>query len=183
MSVLEKLKICLSIVLIEVLLFFRHRMSHQQLVINGTGPNGGTMHTLQHYRVNTPVQLNTNVCVRSVKQEQAQQSFMINRQFVQQMPNVKVQTIPQHLQAVTQHLQAVTQHMQDNYWLVVEIVSNNGLDSYAMVESKDVDQQPKFESLDTGKTIDAYINGKKTSVSVVLVSRKHHDSPPHETIF
>lgn len=175
MSVLVKLKICLSIVLIEVLLFFRHRMSHQQLVINGTGPNGGTMHSIQQYRVNMPVQLNSNVCVRSVKQEQAQQSYIINRQFIQQTPNVKVQTIPQHLQAMTQH-------MPDNYWLVVEIVSNNGLDSYAMVESKDVDQQPMFESLDTGKTIDAYINGKKTSVSVVLVSRKHHDSP-HEKIF
>lgn len=136
-------------------------MSHQQLVINGTGQNGTTLQTLQHYLVNNGLPtsqdpLTQNVHVRLVKQEQAQQSFIINRQYIQQTPNVQVQAIPQHTPEV--------------YWLLVEIESNNGLNSYALVESKDVVGQPLLESLNTGKLVIVNIHLKQTRATVVMAS-------------
>lgn len=163
-SVLVMMKICLLNSIFITSLFFRHRMSHQQLLINGTVPNGNTLHTLQHYLVNNNLpstssdHLNQNVQVRIVKQEQAQQSYIINRQYIQQTPNVHVQAIPQHLPEI--------------YWLLVEIESNNGLNSYALVESKDVVGQPVLESLNTGKLVLVDINGKQTRATVVMASRR-----------
>lgn len=167
-SVLVMKKICLPMILLNCIfitsLFFRHRMSHQQLLINGTVPNGNTLQTLQHYLVNNNLPStssdlhNQNVHVRIVKQEQAQQSYIINRQYIQQTPNVQVQAIPQHLPEI--------------YWLLVEIESNNGLNSYALVESKDVVGQPMLESLNTGKLVIVIITGKQTRATVVMASRK-----------
>lgn len=166
-SVLVMRKICLPILLnctFITSLFFRHRMSHQQLLINGTVPNGNNLQTLQHFLVNSNLPStssdhhNQNVHVRIVKQEQAQQSYIINRQYIQQTPNVQVQAIPQHLPKI--------------YWLLVEIESNNGLNTYALVESKDVVGQPMLESLSTGKLVLVNINGKQPRATVVMASRK-----------
>ena len=130
-------------------------MSNQQILINGNGTNG-TMQTLQHYLVNNHIPTNQphqNVHVQIVKQEQQQQRFIINRQYLQQTQNNSQQQ---------QELQV--------YWLLVEIESNNELNSYALVESKDVVGLPLLESLNTGKLVIVNINGKQRRATVVMAS-------------
>lgn len=140
-------------------------MSHQQLLINGTGSNGNTLQTLQHYLVNnhlpnTADQPHQNVHVQIVKQEQAQQRFIINRQYIQQGQNVHVQAIHQHQPQLDPMV----------YWLLVEVESNNELNSYALVESKDVVGQPVLETLNTGKLVIVNISGKQRRATVVMAS-------------
>lgn len=138
-------------------------MSHQQILINGNGTNASTLQTLQHYLVNGHIPASTeqshqNVLV--VKQEQAQQRFIINRQYIQhaqQNPQISVQQ-----QQIEPHI----------YWLLVEIESNNELNSYALIESKDVVGQPMLETLNTGKLVIVNINGKQRRATVVMASSK-----------
>lgn len=135
-------------------------MSHQQqILINGNGTSG--LQTLQHYLVNNHItstndQPHTaNVHVQIVKQEQAQQRFIINRQYGQQIQNTQVVQQQSELQI---------------YWLLVEIESNNELNSYALVESKDVVGQPLLETLNTGKLVIINISGKQRRATVVMAS-------------
>lgn len=143
-----------------------HRMSHQQNIINGNSTSANNLQTLQHYLVNNHIQqpdqlqmnTNSNVHVQIVKQEQAQQRFIINRQYIQQSqgpPQVKLVQIEAHA-----------------YWLIVEIESNNELNSYALVESKDVIGQPSLDSLNTGKLVIVSLNGKQSRATVVMASSK-----------
>lgn len=97
-----------------------------------------------------------NVHVQIVKQEQAQQRFIINRQYIQQ--------------AQVQALQQPQLQEPQVYWLLVEIESNNELNSYALVESKDVVGQPMLETLNTGKLVIVSINGKQRRATVVMAS-------------
>jgi hypothetical protein len=135
-------------------------MSHQQILINGNGTSSNTLQTLQHYLVNNHIPATTdqphqNVHVQLVKQEQAQQRYMINRQYVQAHN-------PQQIQIVQQESQV--------YWLLVEVESNNELNSYALVESKDVVGQPLLETLNTGKLVIVNISGKQRRATVVMAS-------------
>jgi hypothetical protein len=135
-------------------------MSHQQILINGNGTAANTLQTLQHYLVNnhTSDQSNQNVHVQIVKQEQAQQRYIINRQYIQQ----------QNPQIVQQQPMQETQL----YWLLVEIESNNELNSYALVEAKDVVGQPMLDTLNTGKLVIVNISGKQRRATVVMASSK-----------
>lgn len=138
-------------------------MSHQQqILINGNGTSG--LQTLQHYLVNNHITATNdqqphtaNVHVQIVKQEQAQQRYIINRQYGQQIQNTQTQIIQQ-------------QPDLQIYWLLVEIESNNELNSYALVESKDVVGQPLLETLNTGKLVIISINGKQRRATVVMAS-------------
>jgi hypothetical protein len=99
--------------------------------------------------------------VQIVKQEQQAQRFIINRQFLQ------VQQQPQHIQ--------IQQVVPDPiYWLIVEIESNNEINSYAFVESKDVVGNPPLESLTTGKLVIVNINNKQRRATVVMASSKNN---------
>lgn len=134
-------------------------MSHQQILINGNGTSANTLQTLQHYLVNNHIPANAeqphqNVHVQLVKQEQAQQRYIINRQYLQ-THNPQVQVVQQELPV---------------YWLLVEIESNNELNSYALVESKDVVGQPPLETLNTGKLVIVNISGKQRRATVVMAS-------------
>lgn len=139
-------------------------MSHQQpqhILINGNGASTGTPLTLQHYLVNNHIQKpldqmqpNQNVHVQIVKQEQAQQRFIINRQYIQQVQSSPLQREP------------------PVYWLLVEVDSNNELNSYALVESKDVVGQPLVETLSTGKLVVVNLNGRQSRATVVMASSK-----------
>lgn len=135
-------------------------MSHQHVLINGNGPTGTT---LQHYLVNNHIpntsdHANQNVHVQIVKQEQAQQRFILNRQYLQQNQNQTIQVVHQ------QELRI--------YWLIVDIESNSELNTYVLVESKDVIGQPPLESLGTGKLVIVNINGKQRRATVVMASGK-----------
>jgi hypothetical protein len=141
-------------------------MSHQQqILINGNGAN--SLQTLQHYLVNNQIvgagdqqqqqQHTANVHVQLVKQEQAQQRYIINRhQYSQQIQNNPAQIVIQQEQQI--------------YWLLVEIESNNELNSYALVEARDVVGQPLLETLNTGKLVVVTINGKQKRATVVMAS-------------
>lgn len=166
MCVLVDGKICrISYSFVHNALFFRrNRMSHQKILINGNGTPAGNLQTLQHYLVNNHIQQNVpelqpgaNVHVQIVKQEQAQQRFIINRQYIQQAQSPQVQIVQQEA------------HM---YWLIVEIESDDGLNSYALVESKDVVGQPSLEPPNTGKLVIVNLNGKHTRTNVVMTSSK-----------
>jgi hypothetical protein len=138
-------------------------MSHQQILINGNGATGNTLQTLQHYLVNNHIpatsdQPHQNVHVQLVKQEQAQHRFIINRQYVQ--PHN-----PQPVQIAQQETQV--------YWLLVEIESNNELNSYALVESKDVVGHPLLETLNTGKLVIVNVSGKQRRATVVMASSEY----------
>lgn len=141
-------------------------MNHQQILINGSVPvaNGAAMQTLQlqHYLVNNhmPNQHNQNVHVQSVKQEQQSQRInIINRLSQQGLVNGQIQIMRQV-------------EAQPAFWLIVDIESNNELNTYALVESKDVDNQPQLDTLNTGKLVAVHINGKKYRASVVMASGK-----------
>jgi hypothetical protein len=146
-------------------------MSHQQpILINGNGPAG--LQTLQHYLVNNQITATNdqphtaNVHVQIVKQEQAQQRFIINRhQYSQQIQNAPAQILIQSEPQV--------------YWLLVEIESNNELNSYALVESKDVVGQPLLETLNTGKLVVVVINGKQKRATVVMASSEFEFADLH----
>lgn len=138
-------------------------MNHQHVLINGNGAAG---QTLQHYLVNNHIpnassdHQNQNVHVQIVKQEQAQQRFIINRQYLQQNQNQN-QTVQ------------VIQHQELHiYWLIVDIESNSELNTYALVESKDVVGQLPLEALGTGKLVIVNINGKQRRATVVMASGK-----------
>lgn len=141
-------------------------MSHQQILINGNSTSGNNLqHTLQHYLVSNQLQKNTpdqlqagaNVHVQLVKQEQAQQRFIINRQYIQQAQNSQVQLIQQEARV---------------YWLIVDIEPSNELNFYVLVESKDVVGQPSLELLNTGKIVIVKLNGEQCRAEVVMASSK-----------
>lgn len=141
--------------------FFLLRMNQQHILINGNGSAGGNPLTLQQYLVNNHIQKpsdqnqqNQNVHVQIVKQEQAQQRLIINRQYIQQSSQARRQAPP--------------------YWLIVEIDSNNELNSYALVESKDVVGQPPVDTLSTGKPLHVNINGRQCEATVVMASSECH---------
>jgi hypothetical protein len=136
-------------------------MSHQHVLINGNGQSANTLQNLQHYLVNNHLpnpsdQPHQNVHVQIVKQEQAQQRYIISRQYGQ-APTVQIQPQKQDLPI---------------YWLLVEIESNSELNSYALVESKDVVGQPMLDSLNTGKLVIVNISGKQRRATVVMASSK-----------
>lgn len=140
-------------------------MSVQQhhVLINANG--NASNPTLQHYLSNNHISSGTdsnmkNVHVQIVKQEQQAQRFIINRQFIQ------AQQQPQHIQ-----IQQVVP--EPIYWLIVEIESNNEINSYAFVESKDVVGNPPLESLTTGKLVIVNINNKQRRATVVMASSKN----------
>lgn len=125
----------------------------QQHLMNGSSANP----TLQHYLVNNHLVNNTtdhnmkNVHVQIVKREQPGERYVLNRQFVQ---NIQLQQ----------------QEPLIIYWAIVEIESNNEINSYALVESKDVIGNPKLETLTTGKLVIVNINGKQRRATIVMAS-------------
>lgn len=141
-------------------------MSVQQhhVLINANGNANASNPTLQHYLSNNHISNGNdgnmkNVHVQIVKQEQQAQRFIINRQFIQ------AQQQPQHIQIQ----QVVAEQI---YWLIVEIESNNEINSYAFVESKDVVGNPPLETLTTGKLVIVNINNKQRRATVVMASSK-----------
>ena len=127
--------------------------------------NNSSNPTLQHYLTsNNHILANDqlggvmkNVHVQIVKQEQqAQQRYIINRQYIQ---NPMLVQQPQVIQEQT-------------YWLIVEIESNNEINSYAYVESKDVIGNPSLETLTTGKLVIVNTNNKQRRATVVMASSR-----------
>lgn len=136
---------------------FIHRMNL------GTANNSSNLHYLNsnnHISPNDPQSVNgnmKNVHVQIVKQEQqAQQRYIINRQYIQ---NPLLIQQPQVIQEQT-------------YWLIVEIESNNEINSYAYVESKDVVGNPSLETLTTGKLVIVNTNSKQRRATVVMASSR-----------
>lgn len=118
--------------------------------------------TLQHYLTNNHIPANldqqnglTNVHVQIVKQEQAQQRYIINRQYTP---------------ILIQQAQSI---QEQNYWCIVEIESNNETNSYAFVEAKDVIGNPPLETLTTGKLVIINSNNKQRRATVVMASSKN----------
>lgn len=134
------------------------------VLINANGNATVANPTLQHYLTNNHISnandpnSTKNVHVQIVKQEQQAQRFIINRQFIQQ---------PQHIQIQQQQVM-----IEPVYWLIVEIESNNEINSYAFVESKDVVGMPPLETLTTGKLVIVNINNKQRRATVVMASSK-----------
>ena len=134
----------------------QQQQQQQQHLMNGSSTNP----TLQHYLVNNHLVNNSvdhnmkNVHVQIVKREQPGERYVLNRQFVQ---NIQLQQ---------------QQEPQIIYWAIVEIESNNEINSYALVESKDVIGNPKLESLTTGKLVIVNINGKQRRATIVMASSK-----------
>lgn len=128
-------------------------MSNQQHILINS--NGQTNPSLQHYLVSNHLSNGTdqvkNVHVQIVKQEQQNQRYVINRQFIQS-PSNNQETAPKA------------------YWLIVEIESNNEINSYALVESKDVIGNPQLETLTTGRLVIVNINNKQKRATVVMAS-------------
>ena len=136
-----------------------HQQQQQHILINGNAGVTSNPITLQHYLVNNHIQKpsdqnqqSQNVHVQIVKQEQAQQRYILNRQYVHQTQSPHVQ------------------HEPPIYWVLVEIDSNNELNSYALVESKDIVGQPLEETLSTGNSIVVNINGRQSKATVVMHS-------------
>lgn len=131
-------------------------VQQQQQIITGSTANS----TLQHYLSNNHIVSNgndhnlKNVHVQIVKQEQQGQRYIINRQFVPtgQLPQPEPQI---------------------QYWSIVEIESNNEINSYVLVESKDVIGNPKLETLTTGKLVIVNISGKQRRATVVMASSEY----------
>lgn len=155
-------------------------MSHQPILINTTnGTTSNNLQTIQHYLVNghiqsapieqqqTPLQ---NVHVQILKQEQSQQRYILNHKYIQHSP-VHQQ---QHQIQNQQQVQVQTEQLHKVYWLLVEIESNNELNSYALVESKDVVGQPPFETMGTGKMVLVNINKQQCRANVIMSSCKYH---------
>lgn len=129
------------------------QQQHVLIASNGSSTNP----TLQHYLVNNHMSNGSeskNVHVQIVKQEQAQR-YVLNRQFVPNQQQIHDQT-----------------QFQKIYWLIVEIESNNELNSYALVESKDVIGIPQLETLTTGKLVIVNLNNKQKRATVVMASSK-----------
>jgi hypothetical protein len=133
----------------------QQQQQQQQHLMNGSSTNP----TLQHYLVNNHLVNNTtdhnmkNVHVQIVKREQPGERYVLNRQFVQ---NIQLQQQQQEPIII--------------YWAIVEIESNNEINSYALVESKDVIGLPKLETLTTGKLVIVNINGKQRRATIVMAS-------------
>lgn len=140
-------------------------VQQHHVLINANG-QATTNPTLQHYLSNNHISSGSdstkNVHVQLVKQEQPAQRFIINRQYIQQPPPQQQQ--PQHIQ--------IQQILPEPYWLIVEIESNNEINSYAFVESKDVVGNPTLDSLTTGKLVIVNIGGKQRRATVVMASCK-----------
>lgn len=138
---------------------------HRHVLINSNGQATAAANpTLQHYLSNNHISSGTeanmkNVHVQIVKQEQQAQRFIINRQFIQnQQPQQHVQIQP---------AQVIVEPV---FWLIVEIESNNEINSYAFVESKDVVGNPPLDTLTTGKLVIVNINNKNRRATVVMAS-------------
>lgn len=148
-------------------------MSNQQILINGNQTQPGNLHTIQHYLVNNSIHSQSNlpqqnVHVQIVKQDPPRYLIQ-NRQYMQQSnPNAagQNQLIP------IQQQQPPQQQQESPYWLLVEIESNSELNSYALVESKDVIQNPQLDSLTTGTLVLINLNGKQQRATVVMASSK-----------
>jgi hypothetical protein len=140
-------------------------MAHQQILINGNQPSNGSNQVQHHYVVNNPIHSplpnlpHQNVHVQVVKNE-PQQRFVISRQYLPQMNQI-IQQQPA-MQQIQQEFPM--------YWLLVEVESNNELNSYALVESKDVNGSPPLETLSTGKLVVINLNGKHQRATVVMAS-------------
>jgi hypothetical protein len=152
---------------------------HQQhVLINSNGQNTAQNSTLQHYLVNNHIANGNdqikNVHVQIVKQDPQTQRFVINRQYIPNQ-NVVIQSQQQPQQQHQQSSQQQQQQQQQNelpkpYWLIVEIESDNEINSYALVESRDVCGNLAFESLTTGKLVVVNIGGKQKRATVVMAS-------------
>lgn len=152
-----------------------YRMAHQQILINGNQPTNGAHQVQHHYLVNNPILSpspnlpHQNVHVQVVKNE-VQPRYVISRQYMPQMANQI--TIQQQQQQQQPQPQQQIQQESSIYWLLVEVESNNELNSYALVESKDVSGSPPLESLNTGKLVVINLNGKHQRATVVMASSK-----------
>lgn len=141
-------------------------MNHQQVLLNSSGANASTLQYFVNGHVaNAADQLmhQQNVHVQLVKAENNQQRFVKYVQHPQSIPNPQVQIIQQH-----QHQEASC----EVYWLLVEIESSNELNSYALVDSKNVVSQPPLKTLSTGKLVIVNINGTQCRATVVMASGK-----------
>ena len=130
----------------------------QHVLINTSNGNGSTNTTLHHYLSNNHItnDSNKNAHVQIVKQEHQNQRFILNRQFMpQQNQHIQIQQAP---------------NVTESYYLIVEIESNNEINSYAFVESKDVVNAPPLNSLTTGKLLIVNINNKQRRATVVMAS-------------
>lgn len=153
-------------------------MSLQQHVLINSNGNNANNGTLQQYLTNNNLITNGadqngigNVRVQLVKQEQTQQRYILNRQFIQN-PQQHQSQQQHHQQTPIQIQQAHLVHQDQTYWLIVEIESNNEINSYAFVESKDVIGNPPLETLTTGKLVIVNINNKQIRATVVMASSK-----------
>lgn len=136
-------------------------MNHQQhLLLNGNTANAN-LQTVQQYLISNHLAQNgdqplQNVQVQIVKQEQAQQRYLINRQYLShgQNPHIQVQI------------------QEPPFWVLAEMESDNDLNSYVMIESKDIVGRPSLGDMSTGKMIQFEIDGNKHSASVVISAGK-----------
>lgn len=155
-------------------------MAHQQILINGNQPPNAN-HQVHHYNlVSNPILSpspnlpHQNVHVQVVKNE-PQPRFVISRQYmIPQGSNTNQITFQQQQQQTQQsqpqQQQQIQQELSSIYWLLVEVESNSELNSYALVESKDVSGSPPLESLNTGKLVVINLNGKLQRATVVMAS-------------
>ncbi|CRK93791.1 CLUMA_CG007319, isoform A [Clunio marinus] len=138
---------------------YQLRMNHQShILINGTTSTAPLQYYVGNNTQNTngSDSQNQNVHVQLVKEGQAHQRYIINRQY---QNTSSVQIIPH-----------CSENSVELYWLIVEIESNNEVNSYSLVESKNVVGLPPLKSLSTGKMITIIANGMHRRATVVLAS-------------
>jgi hypothetical protein len=63
--------------------------------------------------------------------------------------------------------------LPQSFWLIVEIESDNELNSYALVESKDIVGLHSIDSLTTGKLIVVNIDDFQKKATVVMASSEY----------
>lgn len=143
-------------------------MNHQQhLLLNGNTLNGN-LQTVQQFLINSNLAQQNGeiphqpVQVQILKQEHANQRYLMNRQYI-------------NLQ--TQQLQAQQVQVEPPFYVLAEMESDNDLNSYVMVESKDIVGRPMLSEVSTAKPIQIDIDGHRHSASVIISSGKIFPSP------
>lgn len=140
-------------------------MNHQQhLLLNGNTLNGGSLgniQSVQQFLISNNLSQNgemphQNVRVQVLKQDQAQQRYLINQQYLAQLQNQQLQV----------------QVQEPPYYVLAEMESDNDLNSYVMVESKDIVGRPVLSEVTTAKSIQIDIDGNKHNASVIISSGK-----------
>lgn len=156
-------------------------MAHQHVLINGNHSQPGNLHTIQQYLVNNPIHTPASLQQHNVQvqyvQKDPQRYVIQNRQFVQQQ-NSQTSNGPKQIIQVSaappqQQQQQIQYQENGTYWLIVEVESNNELNSYAFVESKDVLGSPSLEALNTGTMVqinNGQVGKPPIRASVVMAS-------------